>query len=65
MKKCEYCAKEISYHQMYCDDDCQLNANKFYEKRENFSRIFTILNTIFVFAIPIGIFLFPIIGFAG
>ena len=32
MKKCDYCAKEISYFEQYCDENCQANANKYYEK---------------------------------
>ena len=33
MKQCEYCGKEISYHELYCSDDCQIKANRFYERR--------------------------------
>ena len=29
MKKCDYCAKEISYFEQYCDENCQANANKY------------------------------------
>lgn len=59
MKKCEYCGKEITYFEQYCNDDCQRNANKFYEIREKYTGIFSIINCICVFGIPIGIFLFP------
>lgn len=65
MKKCEYCAKEISYFEQYCDEDCQANANKFYELRERFEHIFSIVNGICVFGIPIGIFLFSFLRTAG
>lgn len=58
MKKCDYCAKEISYFEQYCDEDCHANANKFYELREKFEHIFSIINGICVFGIPIGIFIF-------
>ena len=34
MKKCEFCGKEISYFDMYCQDECQENANKFYDLRD-------------------------------
>lgn len=58
MKKCDYCAKEITYFEQYCDDDCHANANKFYELRERFEHFFSIINSICVFGIPIGIFVF-------
>lgn len=58
MKKCEYCGKEISYHQQYCDEKCENNAISFYEKRDNFTKIFAVLNGIFVMCIGIGIFVF-------
>lgn len=32
MKKCEFCGKQISYFDQYCDDECHIKANKFYEK---------------------------------
>lgn len=61
MKKCEYCAKEISYHEQYCSDECHINANKYYEKAEKFARPFYIISTICVIAIPVGLFLFSFI----
>ena len=36
MKKCEYCAKEISYHEMYCCYECQNSANKYYDLKDKF-----------------------------
>lgn len=58
MKRCEYCGKEISYFEQYCDENCQMNANKFYEKKERFTGIFSFLCAVCVIAIPIGIFMF-------
>lgn len=58
MKKCDYCGKEISYFDQYCCDDCQREANNFYEFRDKYTKIFSILNIIGVFGIPVGIFLF-------
>ena len=58
MKKCEYCAKEISYHEMYCSDECQDGANKYYELREKFQKPYSIINGIFVIAVGICIFLY-------
>ncbi len=57
MKKCEFCAKEISYHEQYCSIDCHAQANKYYEKCENFGSVFSKINGICVFGIPIGLFL--------
>ena len=58
MKKCEYCAKEISYHEMFCSDECQNASNKFYEKREKYQKPFSVINGIFVLAIGICLFLY-------
>ena len=58
MKKCEYCAKEISYHEFYCSDECQNAANAFFEMREKFQKPFSVINAIFVIAIGICIFLY-------
>ncbi len=58
MKKCDYCAKEISYFEQYCSDDCQEKANRYYEISEKFGKLFAVINFICVFGIPIGIFLF-------
>lgn len=58
MKKCEYCAKEISYHEMYCCDACQNSANKYYDLRDKFQKPYAAINGIFVIAIGICIFLY-------
>lgn len=58
MKRCDYCGKEISYFDQYCCDDCQREANNFYEFRDKYTKIFSITNIIGVFGIPVGIFLF-------
>lgn len=58
MKKCEYCAKEISYHEIYCSDECQRNANRFYERNARFTRLCYFISTVCVIGIPVGLFLF-------
>ncbi|MCH5298601.1 MAG: hypothetical protein J1E96_02450 [Ruminococcus sp.] len=58
MKKCDYCAKEISYFEQYCCDECQKNAIGFYDMQEKFTKIFSVINGICVFAIPVGLFVF-------
>lgn len=62
MKKCEYCGKEISYFDMYCGDECQKKACKFYDLRDKYGKIFTFFDAIFVFMIPIGVFIGSVIG---
>ena len=44
MKKCEFCGKEISYFDMYCQDECQENANKFYDLRDKYGKLFAFLD---------------------
>lgn len=65
MKKCEYCGKEISYHEQYCSEDCHLNANRFYERSEKLARPFYFLSTVCVIGIPIGLFLFSFMRLPG
>lgn len=65
MKKCEYCGKEISYFEQYCDDDCHYQANKFYEMNEKYGKLFALINGVCVFGIPIGIFIFSFSGTIG
>lgn len=65
MKKCEYCAKEISYHEMYCCDECQNGANRFYELREKFQKPYAVFNGIFVITIGISIFLYSFLRDVG
>ena len=48
MKKCEFCGKQISYFDQYCDDECHIKANKFYEKGERFGKLFAVINMICV-----------------
>lgn len=57
MKKCDYCGKEISYMEQYCDENCQRNALKYYDLQEKYAKLFSFINIICVFGIPIGIFI--------
>ena len=59
MKKCDYCAKVITYFEQYCSDECQRRANKYYETSEKYGKLFSVINVICVFGIPVGLFLFP------
>ena len=60
MKQCEYCGKDISYHDQYCSDECQIAANQYYSKTEKFAKPFMVVNTVCVFGIPVGIFLMSV-----
>lgn len=61
MKKCDYCAKEISYMEQYCCEDCQRKTIKFYDFQEKFTKLFSIINCICVFTIPVGLFMFSLV----
>ena len=65
MKLCDYCGKEISYFEQYCSDDCQAAANRFYERYEKFGKLFTAVNTVCVFGIPVGLFLMSFLKILG
>ena len=56
MKKCDYCAKEISNFEQYCCEECEQNTVRFYRRNERHSKIFLIINTVCVFGIPVGLF---------
>ena len=65
MKKCGFCGKEITYHQQYCCDECQINANKYYEKSEKFAKAFYVISMICLIGIPVGLFLLSFIKLPG
>lgn len=39
-----------------------MKAGKFYDLRDKYGKLFTVFNTIFVFMIPIGVFIGSVIG---
>lgn len=65
MKRCDYCAREISYHEMYCSDECQNGANRFYDLREKFQKLFAVINGICVIAVGVCIFLYSFLRDVG
>ncbi|MBE6737932.1 MAG: DUF2116 family Zn-ribbon domain-containing protein [Ruminococcus sp.] len=65
MKTCEYCAKEISYHEMYCSDACEQKHNTYFRKRTKFQKVISIINILGTFSIAIGIFLYALQNLVG
>lgn len=57
MKKCDYCAKEISYYEQYCCEECERRTVEYHERNQRFAKLFMIVNTVCVFGIPVGLFL--------
>lgn len=65
MKKCEYCAKEISYNEMYCSASCEELTNTFFKKRTKFQKLISAVNILGTSLIAVGIFLYAMINFVG
>ncbi len=65
MKRCDYCGKEISYYDQYCNEECHKKANDFYEKRERFTGVFSILCAVSVMAVALGLFIFSFLNDLG
>ncbi|MED9970667.1 MAG: hypothetical protein UFA98_11810 [Ruminococcus sp.] len=59
MKKCDFCAKEISYDKMYCCDECEKQTKLFYERSARFAKPFSMINIVCLFGIMGGMFIFP------
>ncbi len=59
MKKCDYCAKEISYDDMYCCDGCEKLTKQYYERSDRFAKPFSMINVVCLFGVMAGLFLFP------
>lgn len=60
MKKCDYCAKEISYHEMYCCDECQNRTFAFYDLRDKYQKFFAVINGVGVLGIGVFLFVFSL-----
>ncbi len=66
MKKCDFCAKEISYYDQYCNEECEQKALRYYAMVERYAKLFMIVNTICVFGFTVFLFigsLYAPIGF--
>lgn len=56
MKRCDYCGKEISYSQQYCDGTCESGALRYYKTVKSKQKLFSIINIIVFLTILIGAF---------
>ena len=65
MKKCYYCAKEISYHDMYCSKECEEEYTAYFRKRTKLQKLLSSVNITGPFLIAIGIFLYALNNFVG
>ena len=51
MKKCDYCAKEVSLNEYYCSEDCEKHAIDYYTVVKDKEKIFSVINVISFFSI--------------
>ncbi|MGN0517717.1 MAG: hypothetical protein ACI4II_03215 [Acutalibacteraceae bacterium] len=58
MKKCEFCGKEISYFDQYCNEKCESDAKLFYSYRLKSSKIFSAVSILLMLGVAIGGFMF-------
>lgn len=65
MKKCQYCAKEIDYSQMYCSAECEQKANDYYRNRHKFRIPLNIIYIAGTAIFALGVFFSPIFTFWG
>ena len=65
MKQCQYCAKEISYHQIYCSKECEQLSEEYYHRRVKFQKLISICYITGTVALALAIFIFPLVNIAG
>ena len=65
MKKCNYCAKEIGYHEMYCSKECEEMYTSYFRKRTKLQKLLSAINIIGTCSIAVGIFLYAIVNVVG
>ena len=59
MKKCDYCAKEISYDEMYCCEECEKLTKDYYIRADRYAKPFSVINVVCLFGVMAGMFIFP------
>lgn len=65
MKQCSYCAKEISYHEMYCSKECEEAYTSYFTRRSKLQKLLSALNIFGTCLIGIGIFVVALQNFYG
>lgn len=65
MKQCGYCAKEISYQEMYCSKECEAKYTAYFALRAKLQKLLSAVNILGTFLIAIGIFLSPLQDYVG
>lgn len=65
LKQCGYCAKEISYHDMYCSKECEDAYTSFFTLRAKLQKLLSALNILGTCLIAVGIFVVPMHNFLG
>ena len=56
MKKCDYCGKLISNFEMYCCDECERSALRYYKNEKRFKNIFGFFNVLCIVSVLIFCF---------
>lgn len=65
MKTCDYCAKEISYHEMYCCEECEKKHIEYFAKRTKLQKLLSALNILGTCSIAVGIFIYALHNIVG
>lgn len=61
MKKCQYCAKEIDYSEMYCSKECEEKSNAYYRIRHKWRIPVNVTYIVSVALIFLGLIFSPTI----
>ncbi|MBQ7385874.1 MAG: DUF2116 family Zn-ribbon domain-containing protein [Ruminococcus sp.] len=61
MKKCQYCAKEIDYSEMYCSKECEEKSNAYYRNRHKWRIPVNVTYIVSVALIFLGLIFSPTI----
>lgn len=65
MKQCNFCAKEISYNDMYCCKECEDSYNAFFSTRAKMQKLLSLFNILGTCLIGVGIFVVALQNFVG
>ncbi len=65
MKQCQYCAKQISYHEMYCCEECEKLSAQYYQKRVKAQKLISVCYIVGTVALALAIFTYPLLNILG